>query len=181
MKIIIDGIHTILQTMNCEDSQSIIDLRNQPVINQYLSSSVIKSLDEQNEWMTANLPKRDGLYLKILDKKDSTFCGTISLYNIENSQGELGRYICTKTLQAIEAELLIVRFAFDIMKLQSIYCRTAELNSKVWHQHYGFGFIDYGEELLENRNMKLKKQILSEDIYLKHNYSKIEKIINTLR
>jgi RimJ/RimL family protein N-acetyltransferase len=130
--------------------------------------------------MNDNAAKHDGLYLKIIDKKTNDFCGTISVYQIndKNEDAEFGRYICTKTIQAIESELLLIQFAFETMRLKSIYCRTAELNPKVWKQHYEFGFVDNGMELLMNKQLYLKKQILTIEAYKNFNYSKIKELIN---
>jgi RimJ/RimL family protein N-acetyltransferase len=179
MKISIEGHVTILRTATSADAKDIIGLRNQSRINQYLSSSNSISLEEQINWMNDNAAKRDGFYFKIMDKKSNEFCGTVSIYQISNEMsGEFGRYICTKSIQAIEAELLLLRFAFDVMGLKSIYCRTAELNTKVWKQHYEFGFIDNGTELLEEKQFYLKKQLLTVEAYRKFNYFKIDSLIS---
>jgi RimJ/RimL family protein N-acetyltransferase len=179
MTVSIEGHITLLQSMTLDDAESITTLRNQPYINQYLSSSNVISVEEQRNWMIDNAAKHDGLYLKIIDRKTNDFCGTISIYQINNDRScEFGRYICTKSIQAIESELLLIRFVFEVMGLNSIYCRTAELNTKVWKQHYEFGFTDNGTELLTEKQLYLKKQKLTLDSYRKFDYSKIEKLIN---
>lgn len=180
-KISIEGYTTILQSMTLNDAENIITLRNQPHVNQYLSSSNFISIEEQVNWMKNNEAKQDGLYLKITDKKNN-FCGTISIYELNNDErnGEFGRYICTKPLQAIESELLLIHFVFRVMRLKSIYCRTVELNTKVWKQHYEFGFVDNGTELLVEKQLYLKRQILTVESYRNFDYSKIEKLINKL-
>ena len=182
MKITIDGIHTVLHTIDCEDAQNIIQLRNQPQINKHLSSSREISLIEQKQWLFDNAQKKDGIYLKIISKKDNCFCGTISIYNVDiERNAEFGRYICTRSLQAIEAELLIVRFAFDVMKLNNLYCRTAALNTKVWRQHYEYGFVDNGEELFEEKNIILKRQNLTQSYYSNFDYSNFDNLLNKIK
>jgi RimJ/RimL family protein N-acetyltransferase len=182
MKISIEGQVTLLQSMTLTDAEDIIALRNQPHINRYLSSSDVISVEEQINWMKNNEAKQDSLYLKIIDKSNNNFCGTASIYQINNKDrsAEFGRYICIKSLQAIESELLLIQFVFEVMRLKSIYCRTAELNTKVWEQHYGFGFTDNGTELLTEKQLYLKKQILTIESYRNFDYSKIENLINRL-
>ena len=181
MKIVIEGYSTILESVSLEDAQLICELRNQPHINQYLSSTEPLTLESQRAWQTVNGNKTDGLYLKIIDKKTNNFCGTISIYQISDEGcGEFGRYICTKALQAIEAELLLIKLAFEIMRLRLVYCRTAELNIKVWKQHYEYGFEDDGFEVLKDNGLNLKKQILTLDKYKSFNYSKIETVIKRM-
>ena len=181
MKVTIEGHSTIIESVSFEDAQIICDLRNQPQINQYLSSSNVLTLEDQIKWQTANADKKDGLYLKIIDKKTNDCCGTISIYEIsDDGYGELGRYICTKSLQAIEAELLLIKFSFEVMRLKLIYCRTAELNTKVWKQHYEYGFEDNEYEFFIEKNLNLKKQTLSLEKFKIFDYSKIETIIKRM-
>jgi RimJ/RimL family protein N-acetyltransferase len=181
MTISIKGHNTILQTISIDDANDICVLRNDPLINRYLSSSEPISLEEQKCWLINNQKNRGELYLKILDSSNLQMCGTISIYQINQNSGEFGRYICTKSVQAIEAEWLLIRFCFEIMRLDSIFCRTAFLNTKVWKQHYAFGFTDESTELLQEKDLLLKRQSLSKETYRKFDYSKISNLIERIK
>ncbi|MES2777488.1 MAG: GNAT family N-acetyltransferase [Bacteroidota bacterium] len=176
---VFENISTILQTVSPADAADICKLRNNPGINKYLSSSEAVSEDQQRIWINNNLEKGDGLYLKILDRKSREFSGTISIYNVDrtNNYADFGRYICTSPLHSIEAEWMVLQIGFDIMRLEKMYCRTAEENTKVWNQHYKFGFIDDGFELLEPKKLVIRKQELTTGQFRNFDYSKIIKLI----
>jgi len=179
MKITIQNINTILEPVAEADAAGICELRNNPSVNKFLSNSNSVSVEEQVRWIKTNEAKKDGFYFKIVDKMAQKFTGTISLYNIDNkkNEAEFGRYICTNSLQAIEAELLIIWFGFEVMRLQKIYCRTANDNKMVWNQHYKFGFADAGFENFESKNLLLRKQELTKEQFDQFNYNSIQKLI----
>ncbi|HQQ93219.1 MAG TPA: GNAT family N-acetyltransferase [Bacteroidia bacterium] len=172
------GRHTLIEEVKVEDAQHIIDLRNQPEINRFLSSHEKISLDAQQNWIKANLQKKDNVYFRITDTHTGEFCGTIAVYNIRNAEGEFGRYICTKTVQAIESELLLLRYCFNVLQLQRVYCRTIAANNKVWMQHYKFGFRDCGEETTADGHDLLKIQELKLEDFRTFDYSPLERVIN---
>jgi len=176
----IEGYSTILKVIEESDSQLICDLRNNPNINKFLSNSTSITVLEQKEWLKNNLKANDGIYFKIIDKNKNNFVGTISLYNVNNSTAEFGRYICLSPIQAIEAELLILKYGFEIMKLKQIYCKTAEENTKVWKQHFKYGFKDTSREYFKHKEMYLKVQEISYNDYINFDFTKINKLIATL-
>jgi RimJ/RimL family protein N-acetyltransferase len=173
----IKGIKTLLTEVTINDAETICNLRNDEKINKYLSSSEVISVIFQQQWIVNNQAKKDGHYFKIIDLYSNECCGTISIYNVSESKAEFGRYISTKSLQAIEAEYLILKFGFGSLKLNKIYCLTAIDNIKLWKQHYKFGFTDAGEELLKSKNILLKVQELTFDKFICTDYSFIEKIL----
>ncbi|MEJ7677574.1 MAG: GNAT family protein [Segetibacter sp.] len=173
----IKGDKTLLAEVTVEDAEIVCNLRNDKQINKYLSSSKAINIAEQQQWIIVNQAKNDGYYFKIIDLDTNECCGTISIYNAAEGIAEFGRYISTKSLQAIEAEYLILKFGFESFNLHKIYCRTAVDNIKVWKQHYKFGFKDAGEELLESRQLLLKVQEITFDKFICTDYSFIKKIL----
>ena len=179
MGIQINGIKTILEEVTVDDASDICRLRNNAQINKYLSTSREVTVAEQEAWIKANLTKNDGFYFKVIDKEQNEFCGTASLYGIVGKQVEFGRYICTRALQAIEAEYLGIEYAFKQMGMHKVYCRTAVENKKVWKQHYSYGFVDEGEEKLASgdKDLVLKIQALTREQFEQTDYSFIQKLI----
>ena len=175
----IEGKKTLLTEVGIGDAADICNLRNDERINKFLSTSRKVSVGEQEQWIAANLAKKDGYYFKILDKATGQFCGTASIYNVAEKDAEFGRYICTQALQAVETEYLLIKEAFESMHLQRIYCRTAMDNKKVWKQHVSYGFVDAGEEVFKNddKDLVLKVQELTEYAYGKTDYSFIDKLL----
>ncbi|MEP7106911.1 MAG: GNAT family N-acetyltransferase [Ferruginibacter sp.] len=168
---------TQLEEVTIDDAKVICDLRNNERNNKYLSSSAPVSIGDQQSWIINNKAKQDGYYLKIIDLSNDECCGTISLYNISENKAEFGRYIATRSLQAIEAEYLLIKLGFEALNLKEIYCRTAIENTKVWQQHYKFGFRDIEEIMLKEKALLLKVQEISADTYNSMDYSFINKII----
>lgn len=169
----IEGLLTKLIEVAEIDAPAICRLRNNPANNKFLSSSDIITIEEQVAWIRSNKSQNDGVYFKIIEKKTNEIIGTISLYNVSKSECEFGRYICEKTIQAIEAEYLILKFGFEIMNLKRIFCRTAEKNHLVWRQHIKFGFRNIGTELLIEKDMLLMVQEIKKNDFDNFNYSPI--------
>ena len=170
------GKNTILRPVTEEDAAAIIEMRNNPSINRFLSSSKPLTLEDQLNWLRKNLQATDQHYFMILNL-DGLPVGTISIYNIKNGSGEFGRYVCTQTVQAVESERMILQIAFDEFGLKYLYCRTAESNEAVWRQHHRFGFTDCGNEFDEQLNFDLHVQGITEDAFQAFNYSKIDQLI----
>ena len=172
-KIIIDGLLTRLEEITEIDSEYICKLRNNPKNNQFLSASINISIENQKNWINLNKHKNNSLYFKIIEKRTDCSVGTISIYEINNSAAEFGRYICEKTIQAIEAEYMILKYGFDIIGLNRIFCRTDEKNRHVWTQHYKYGFKDFGTEIVVDRNAVLRVQEIWKSEYKQFNYKPI--------
>jgi len=182
MLITLTGKATILQELTPDDAQQMCDLRNDPQINRFLSSTETITVEQQKVWTIKNKEKGDDFYFKILDKKTGDFCGAVALYN-KNSRdnaAEFGRYVCKSPLQSMEAEYLILKFGFDVMFLDAIYCRTMKDNKHVWNQHYKFGFKDIREEVLGPRQMLHMIQEMSRDEFHQFDYSFMDRFFNRL-
>ena len=176
-KIMIEGRIINLVEVTENDSMSILSLRNDPSISKFLSGTGEVTNEQQQNWIRLNRGKVDGYYWTIRDKFDKVF-GTLSLYNVTGRQAEFGRYICTNSLFAIEAELLLIEFGFRQMRLEEIYCRTVVNNEKVWRQHNKFGFEDECLEDLPEKNFILKRQVLTKEKFDNFDYSNFQILLN---
>jgi RimJ/RimL family protein N-acetyltransferase len=170
------GKNTILRSVTEEDAAAIIEMRNNPSINRFLSSSKPLTLEDQLIWLRKNLEATDQHYFMVLNLNEIPV-GTISIYNIKNGSGEFGRYVCTQTVQAVESERMILQIAFEGIGLKYLYCRTAESNVAVWRQHLRFGFTDCGNEFDDQLNFDLHVQGITKEAYQGFNYTKIDQLI----
>jgi RimJ/RimL family protein N-acetyltransferase len=164
-----------------EDSEFIASLRSMPATNKFLSNEGKISIEQQNKWLTNFLQTNNAYYFIIKDIKTKNKTGTISLYNINEDErkAEFGRYICVNNVNAIESELMLLKFAFNMLNLKELYCRTAEENIKVWNQHYKYGFEDNGFEILDGKKkLKLRKQKITFDRFKSYDYHRIITIID---
>ncbi|MBL0079445.1 MAG: GNAT family N-acetyltransferase [Bacteroidetes bacterium] len=136
------GKLTSLIQLNISDAAEIVNLRNDEKFNKFLFQEPI-SLEEQKKWINNKNTLETEVNFKITDANNN-FVGTISIYNIENHKGEFGRYIAKNPINAIEAELLLLKFCFEELKLKAVYCFTNINNIKVYSQHTKLGFKDIG-------------------------------------
>jgi len=171
------GKHTILKSVAEEDAAIICELRNKSSNNKYLSSNAPIQASQQLAWIKNYLLQPDGVYFIITDNFFAPI-GTISLYNLQNGNAEFGRYICENALQAIEAEYLLLKYGFEEMGLENIYCKTVCENQKVWKQHLRFGFNEVGFELDSRINKEVVKQSISKSEFQNFDYSNITNLIN---
>lgn len=175
------GEHITLRPINLDDDSFVANLRSEEKVYQFLSSDSPISREDQREWIQSFLVNQKEFYFVIIENTSNIRKGTISLYNINDQKAEFGRYISLDALSAIEAELLILKFGFEILNLEKIYCRTADLNLKVWRQHLQFGFEDVGFEELSTKKIQLRIQEITKINFLKFDYSKIEGLIKRLK
>jgi RimJ/RimL family protein N-acetyltransferase len=174
----INGKYVAIRYVDLCDAEDIVKLRNDSKLNRYLSSQKPLKVEVQINWLLNNKNSETNHYFKIVRKKDDKFIGTISLYNIDNNQGEFGRYICIDSIGAIESELLIIEFAFLQRRLENIYCRTVMDNEKVIIQHRKFGFEDREVVYDHNINRNLLIQELSYYKFKNFDYSRIRNLID---
>jgi UDP-4-amino-4,6-dideoxy-N-acetyl-beta-L-altrosamine N-acetyltransferase len=173
----IKGKKTNLIEVSELDAELIIALRNNPDINKYLSSSKPISLTEQQAWIRNNAEKKDNIYFKITDSSEQ-FKGTVSLYNIKGNEGEFGRFICINSLNAIEAEYMTLKYAFEERKMKKLYSKSIEENKKAWNMHFRFGFKNVSTEYHEQLRKNQIVQAITIDDYKQTDYQPLLSLID---
>lgn len=180
------GILTTLKQISVEDAEDIVRLRNDEKFNKFLYQYPL-TIQEQIHWIQSKQGLQNEVNFKVLDIHND-FVGTISIYNIQNGRGEFGRYIVKKPINAIESELLLLKFCFEDLNMKSIYCNTNTNNVNVWNQHTKLGFKYVGkvkEYVGSSADIEveaIRQEILFKD-YTSFNYDSIYQLINkfTLR
>ena len=161
-----------------KDAEYMRQIRNCPKNNKYLSNREKKiSLNEQLNWMNNHYLSPDSIDFIIEINKNLRSVGCIAIYDIANGTAELGRYIAENPLGALEGELLALKYAFEKLNIEKIYCKTVIKNIKVWEQHLKLGFFKEGEDFDSRIQEKRVLQYLTKEMYLSWDYSKYEKII----
>jgi RimJ/RimL family protein N-acetyltransferase len=179
----IKGICTQLVEVSVKYVSEIVALRNDSNFNKYLFQSEL-TFDNQVKWIENNKRKGDNINFVILDKNDS-FKGTISIYDIQNNRGEFGRFIATNSINAVEAEYLLLKFSFDNLMLDRIFCQTNIENTSVWQMHTKLGFQSIKNiEIFVGDNHLTKVeavvQEISKDQFQKFDYQPIFSLINKI-
>jgi RimJ/RimL family protein N-acetyltransferase len=183
MEIRLIGETTILRQVKLDDSLFISQLRSDPKVYKFLSSSSPITLEQQKDWLEKYIDSKDGYYFIIDNPLLFKSVGTISIYDVNNGkrEAEFGRYIAVNSVNAIEAEYLLLDFCFNVMHLESVYCRTADNNVKVWKQHLSFGFQNVSFEEFSDKNIMLRRQAITRAEFLDFDYSKIFTLINRFK
>tara|TARA_B110000503_G_C7128193_1_gene405641 strand:- start:1170 stop:1712 length:543 start_codon:yes stop_codon:yes gene_type:complete len=127
-----------LRPVALDDASFIVELRNTPNNALFINETSTDVL-QQIDWMNNEFKDTTSFYFIILNIKEKPI-GTISLYNVCNSSGEFGRWVCNgSSLESLESALLIHQYAFMVLGLHKVYSRTLESNSKVVSFHRNFG------------------------------------------
>lgn len=135
---IIEGKLLYFRPVSLEDAEYILQLRLDPAINQFLNK-VDNSLEKQKAWISQQV-ERDNDYYFVIEDRQNEPVGLISLYGINRGAGEFGRWICTgSALHSLESAILIHKFGFESLGLESIYTNTVVENKKVVTFHKRFG------------------------------------------
>jgi len=134
----IKGNFINIRSVQENDSEFILSLRLDSKLNKYLNK-VENDIEKQRKWILNQQNRKDDYYFLITDKNNNPI-GTISLYNVENKQGEFGRWILKgNSLQSIESVLLLHEFGFNNLSLNLIYSNTVIENKKIISFHKNFG------------------------------------------
>lgn len=177
----IKGIKMKLVTISPSDAQHMVDLRNNPAYNRFLSNANdVITLEHQLKWMDNVMGRQDCIDFKVATINDEAFCGTIALYDIEDGAAEFGRYMAVNPIAAIESEYLILKFGFEVLGLKRIYCNTVKANTKVWQQHTKYGFRKTGEDFDSRIRMERVCQEITADEFRDFDYRPILSIVERL-
>lgn len=172
----VQGVNVDLHPVRIEDADWIAELRSDERVFKFLSQSRPISVEEQRLWMESNAAK-EGFYWKIWHRLEGKFVGLISLYSIQRSNAELGRFISRNPYASIGAEYAVLNFAFSHLGINRVRCYTASENSAVVSLHARFGFRKLNEEFEPELGMKMVWQELSCKEFLISDYSRLESIL----
>jgi RimJ/RimL family protein N-acetyltransferase len=176
----IKGIKTSLTELTESDAEDVVLLRNDPAKNKFLFQKAM-TINDQVAWIIKNRNSNESKNFKVTDNHQ-VFKGTISIYNIADNRGEFGRYIVTNPINAIEAEYLLLKICFEVLKLNAVYCQTNIDNKTVWGQHTKLGFKETAIKEVPVGSfadvmVKAVVQEITAKEFLAYNYDKVMKLI----
>jgi len=145
----IDGPAFRLRPVGFEDAEFIAQLRADPERNRYLHRGPVGA-PAQEAWLDAYFDREDDYYFLIENSATGSREGTAGIYNAGWSidertdklrrDAEWGRWILRRgSLAALESACLIYRVGFEMLNLDSIYCRTILENASALAFHDSFG------------------------------------------
>lgn len=140
------GNIVILENLKEEHLEIMVKWRNDPDVSRYMFNQGVFTLEKQTEWYNKIINDETRKQFIILEKKTLTPIGALNIMDIDytNSNADWGYYIGETGYRmggfAVEAEYLMLKYAFEILGLNKIYCRTLSNNMKVVSNHKKFGF-----------------------------------------
>jgi RimJ/RimL family protein N-acetyltransferase len=122
-----EGFGHRLRPVQRQDAANILELRTDPELGRFLNPTP-GGVEDQERWIEAQRA-RAGDYYFVIETLGGRWEGVVSLYGIEDTSGEWGRWILRRgSLAAPASVLLVFRFGFDELGLQRIYGRTLPQN-----------------------------------------------------
>lgn len=126
-----------LRPVEDQDADLIVALRSNPSLNRFLHATSC-TVEDQLVWLDQYY-RRNGDYYFVVERINTGEReGVIALYDTDEAKqvAEWGRWILQpKSMAAAESALLIYRIAFEVVGLDSAYCRTVADNKKVVSFH----------------------------------------------
>lgn len=126
----IEGYVYRLRPVALGDAQFIVDLRTDDKLGRFLNPTSGEKSD-QEEYISKYF-NRPGDYYFIVERSETeTLEGLVAIYDIDEKHkiAEWGRWIIRKgSMAAVESTLLIYRVAFEVLGLETVYCRTVIAN-----------------------------------------------------
>lgn len=148
-----------LRPINNQDVNRLIELRSNNNRTLYLNH-INPTVESQLKWLSDYYGRNNDYYFAVQRISDENVEGFISLYDIDNQSraGEFGRWILDENSNAaLESAHLIYKFAFDVLSLDVVFCKTLVDNKKVVSLHDSYGAKREGilqDELSVNGELK---------------------------
>ena len=145
----IPGSMIRLRPVEREDLPIIAKWRTSPEVYEYLFEQDPISQERQERWFEQIENSRDR-YQFVIETLEGSPIGLVSLFDLDlrNGRAEWGFYIGDMRYRmggyAVEAELLLLRYAFLYLNLHRVYCQSFAFNQKVLELHKRFGFLEEG-------------------------------------
>lgn len=129
------GKYIDLVPVNDTMVEDIVRLRNQSKSIYFLNQNKSLTVQEQRQWIEKYKTSTDDIYWGFFNK-EKIIEGTIRLYSIEDKSAEMGSMTADNAIKMsffhyLEAEKMVVRFAFGILKLNRIYATVRSDNRAI--------------------------------------------------
>ena len=122
----VEGEAFRLRPVELRDAAFIVELRTDPVRNRYIHRSAA-DVRGQQQWLEQYFRRAGDYYFVIENRGSGEAEGTVGIYDLdlETRTAEWGRWIVRSgSLAALESACLVYSAAFDVLGLESVYCRT---------------------------------------------------------
>jgi RimJ/RimL family protein N-acetyltransferase len=137
-RIIQEGLAYRLRPITVEDADLIINIRLEDQDRNKYINQISSDVNEQRQWIIKYLNTLNDYYFVIENRLTGDPEGLIGIYNIDTNQqtAEWGRWVIKKgSFASLESVHLILRVAFEKLRLKELYCRTIHDNTRAVSFH----------------------------------------------
>jgi RimJ/RimL family protein N-acetyltransferase len=138
----LEGFAYGLRPVESQDAEFIVEIRTADTKRTRFLHPTSQSAEAQRDWIARYLKRENEYYWVVQRLRTRQREGVISIYDIDPraQTAEWGRWVLRPgSLAASESALLIYRMAFEVLKLQSVYCLTVADNRPVVSFHDSCG------------------------------------------
>lgn len=165
---VFEGKYIFLRSVGEKDAEFIIRIRTDDKVNRYVHM-IDNDVKKEIEWICEQRKREGDYFFSVIRKRDGQIVGNISVYNIKNGAGELGRWVSYgNAIENLEAAVLAHDFAFNILQVSNVYTRTMSDNKKTVSFWKRFGGVP-------------KENVIVEDFTVYHNIVYKEQYKNEIR
>lgn len=171
---LIEGRYVDLRSCTEEDAEFTRAIRNDPEFVKFLPA-IDNTLEQQKTWIR-NQREKEGDYFFVVWDKEGNRIGTISIYDINGDHAESGRLAIkgSNPFQALEAQILSFRFAFNSLGLECIDGFIFADNDRAIRFNKQFGGIHYPPETDDDGRKIIKIENWRED------FEKVDKKLSSI-
>jgi RimJ/RimL family protein N-acetyltransferase len=137
----IDGSAFRLRPVRLNDAAFIVELRSDPERSRYLHKGAADAASQEH-WLHDYFKTPGDCYFVIENQASGVREGTAGIYHLNAARrdAEWGRWILRRgSLAALESACLVYRLGFEMLGLESLYCRTIVENAAALAFHDSFG------------------------------------------
>lgn len=154
----------------------VVNLRNVDRAKYYLNQHFDSTIQTQLDWAKEYFKRDNDIYWVIICNNTKKIIGTTSLYDITQTKCEKGRLVideqfATSKPYTLEAEIMIIKIAFEELNLKNIITTTRYNNEKMESINKRLGFVHYGSH--EIRGVQYQKYVLEKANFNPYPFEKI--------
>ena len=168
------GRYVDLKSCNEDDAEFTRAIRKDPEFVKYLPL-IDNTIEEQKIWINHQREKIGDYFFVVWDKEGNRI-GTISIYDVNSGHADSGRLAIkgSNPFQAMEAQILIFRFAFGDLGLECIDGFIYADNERALRFNKQFGGKHYPPEIDEDGRTIIRFEIWREE------YEKVDKKLSSI-
>ena len=111
---VFEGKYIFLRSVKEEDAEFIIRIRTDDKMNHFVHA-IDNDVKKEKRWNCDQHKRQGDYFFSLIRKRDGQILGTISVYNVKDGAGELGRWLSYgNSIENLESAVLAHDFAFNI-------------------------------------------------------------------